>query len=159
MKSGQSSVELRSAKVHAMVVIPEGRGPLLLRVDVELAPSVKRPSRLGTVPMVGVGGATPREYQVGGVAVALRWRSAPVQVRRDRNRQLITVANNDLATAAALDGGTGEDSIVAPERRPEPGQDLGLSFLGRDLIVVCGGSRPRKPSASVSGQGARIAGS
>jgi hypothetical protein len=109
--------------------------------------------------MVDVGGVTPREYEIGGVAVAPGWRPPAVQVRRDRDRQLVVVAYNDLATAAALDGGAGEDPIVAPERRPEPGQDLGLSFLGRDLIVVCGGSRPRKPSASVSGQGARIAGS
>jgi hypothetical protein len=106
---------------------------------------------MGTAPVVGVGGATAREYQVGGVAVAPGWRPPAVQVRRDRDRQLVTVAHNDLATAAALDGGTREDPIVAPERRREPGQDLGLSFLGRDLVVVRGARAQRARETVRSG--------
>src|SRR3712207_7292285 len=99
---------------------------------------MKRPTRMGGVPMVGVGGATFREDQVGWVAVAPRRRLPAVQVRRDRDRQLVMVAHNDLPTAAALDGGAGEDPIVTPERRREPGQDLGLSLLLRDLVVEIG---------------------
>src|SRR5215204_7675609 len=61
VEAGQTPPDLRTGEVHAVVVVPEGRGPLLHRVDIVLTPSVKRPSRMGRVLMVGVGGATPRE--------------------------------------------------------------------------------------------------
>src|SRR5215207_3716546 len=105
-----------------MVVVPEGRGPLLVGITVvleEMGASSHRAvprMRRSTVPMAF------RQDQVGGVAVALGGRLPAVQVRRHRDRQLVPLPNLHLPAAPGLDCRAGEDPVVAPDLRLRPGR-------------------------------------
>ena len=114
---------LGTGEVRAVVVVPEGRGPLLQRVYVvpgadrgvpELAPGVGV-KRVVAVPARGVVGAGAlREKQVGRVAVALRRSHTAAQMDRDRNRYLVALTYQDFTPAPRFDGRTGEDAFVTP---------------------------------------------
>lgn len=79
---GDAAVDLRAGEVHAVVVVPEQGGRLLVGIDVVRDP-VGEAAAVGAAvvrrPVSGGG-----QDQVGGVAVALRRGHAPVEVGDDR---------------------------------------------------------------------------
>src|SRR5687768_2016733 len=112
MEAGQSPPDVRTGEIHAVVVVPEGRGALLQRVGVVLGvPRTPHARRAVSCHRMVVGHVLRRD-QVGRVAVAPRGSPPAVQVRGDRHGQLVTLANYDLPTTACLYGRTGEDPIV-----------------------------------------------
>ena len=63
-------------------------------------------------------------------------RPATVQVGGDRHGQIVGLAHHDLPSAARLDGGTGEDPVVAPDLRLQAGQNLRLADSLRYFVIV-----------------------
>src|SRR5205085_1994052 len=70
------------------------------------------------------------------MAVAFRWGDASMEMRRDRNWQLVDLAYNNLAPTFCLNCWSRKDSVVAPDGSRKAGKNMSNSRFLRDLIVV-----------------------
>ena len=126
---GQAHVGVLRRVVHAVVVVPERAGLLVVRVLVVLD--------------------LPGHGDVAGVPVVLRQRGRAVQVdRRPRlvaplrvlGRQVVAHGEAERRAAAGEDRRAGCDAVVAEDRGLDAGKDHGVLHLLRD------GDRPAAPA-------------
>ena len=116
VESGEAAPDLGAGEIHAVVVVPESGGALLVRIDV----------------FAGVAGL----QQIGRVAIAFGRGAAAVQMRHDGQRQRVAQTHGQTAAAPGFDGGTGERTVVAPDRRGEAGEQGRGGRARVDFVTV-----------------------
>ena len=133
VEAGQPAPDLRAGEVHPVVVVPQRRGPLLVRVAV-VAEAVPDVARLVLVVVGVVVGVVLGQHEVHRVAVVRRRHVAAVQVHHGRPGQPVAVPDGDGLAPAGPEGRSGELAVVAPDLGLHPRQDLHPGGPLHDLV-------------------------
>ncbi len=135
--SDQAQPHLRAAEVHAVVVVPERRGPLVERVVVGELALVNGPDHVQVV-------VPPRRWQhvVERVAVRRRRRQRAVQVAHDGHGQVVAHPDAGAASAGGFEEGARELAVVPPDPRGVAAHDFGLARAHGHLVNIATGADP-----------------
>src|SRR5947207_3706692 len=131
-----------------MIVIPMDARTLSIRIDILfclLHPHMERTAQAGwrhKLKHLPIGEARLkwrrifRQKEIHWMPIAFRRGNASMQMRRDRDGQVIDLAYDDLASTSRLDGWSREDAIVAPDGSGKTRENMSSPRFLCDLVVV-----------------------